>query len=318
MQLIGYRTIKTAIGAVMAILIAQSFNLEYAVSAGIITILSIQNTKRKSVKVAFQRFIASIIALLLSVTIFNTFGYHIVTFGIFLFLFIPLTVSLNLQEGIVISSVLVSHLLLEESVSIFWLKNEMALVIIGIAVALMLNLYMPSIEANIKEEQKIIEEKMKEILIKMADALKREELELNDEEIFSFLENKLKNTRKLAYINLNNYFLTDASYYVQYIEMRIQQFETIKGMRQHFQRFFMKFEQSIMIAEFTERVAESIYEENTAEKLINELNNLREDFRKMALPVTREEFENRAMLFQFLNDMEKFLVIKNEFKKNLD
>ncbi|MCX8025858.1 MAG: hypothetical protein N3A60_11720, partial [Thermanaerothrix sp.] len=44
----------------------------------------------------------------------------------------------------------------------------------------------PSIEANIKEEQKIIEEKMKEILIKMADALKREELELNDEEIFSF------------------------------------------------------------------------------------------------------------------------------------
>ncbi|EYE88532.1 hypothetical protein Q428_07590 [Fervidicella metallireducens AeB] len=167
MQLIGYRTIKTAVGAVIAILISQSFNLEYAVSAGIITILSIQNTKRKSVKIAFQRFIASIIALLLSVTIFNLFGYHIVTFGIFLFLFIPLTVSLNLQEGIVISSVLVSHLLLEESVEIFWLKNELALVIIGIAVALILNLYIPSIEANIKEEQKIIEEKMKQVLLKM-------------------------------------------------------------------------------------------------------------------------------------------------------
>nr|WP_242847796.1 hypothetical protein [Fervidicella metallireducens] len=133
--------------------------------------------------------------------------------------------------------------------------------------------------------------------------------------MFSFLESKLKKTRKLAYVNLNNYFLTDASYYVQYIEMRMQQFETIKGMRQHFQRFFMKYEQSVMIAEFTERVAESIYEENTAEILIKELNILRDNFRKMPLPVTREEFESRAMLFQFLNDVENFLVIKNEFKK---
>ena len=35
----------------------------------------------------------------------------------------------------------------------------------------------------------------------------------------------------------------------------------------------------------------------------------------MPLPTTREEFENRAMLFQFLNDMEQFLKDKNEFKK---
>jgi uncharacterized membrane protein YgaE (UPF0421/DUF939 family) len=99
--------------------------------------------------------------------------------------------------------------------------------------------------------------------------------------------------------------------------MRIQQFETIKRMKEHFKKFFMTYEQTIMMADFTEQVARSLYEENTCEQLIKDLNKLRENFRKMALPSTREEFENRAMLFQFLNDMEQFLQIKNEFKQNL-
>ena len=36
----------------------------------------------------------------------------------------------------------------------------------------------------------------------------------------------------------------------------------------------------------------------------------------MPLPKTREEFENRAQLLQFLNDMEDLLVIKRNFVLN--
>ena len=35
----------------------------------------------------------------------------------------------------------------------------------------------------------------------------------------------------------------------------------------------------------------------------------------MELPKNRTEFENRALLFQFLNDLEDFLSVKKEFKK---
>lgn len=45
MKFIGYRTLKTAIGATIAMSIAGALGLKYSVSAGIITILSIQNTK---------------------------------------------------------------------------------------------------------------------------------------------------------------------------------------------------------------------------------------------------------------------------------
>ena len=40
---------------------------------------------------------------------------------------------------------------------------------------------------------------------------------------------------------------------------------------------------------------------------------LRSEFKKMELPKTREEFESRAQLLQFLNDMEEFLLIKRNF-----
>lgn len=317
MKFFGYRTLKTGIGAAVAMILAKQLGLQYAVSAGIITILSIQSTKKKSVKVALQRMAAVILALAMSSLTFKTIGYSEVAFGVFLLLFIPATVRLNVSEGIVVSSVLATHLLIEKSVAMSLICNELSLMAVGASVALLFNLYMPSIEGHIKEDQAYIEERMKKILICMSKALKEQHMALEEDELFGELEAKLHKGRKLAYKNLNNYFLRDESYYVQYMEMRVQQFETIKHMKEHFQRFFMTYEQNIMIADFTEQVGSSLYEENSCEQLLKELNLLRESFRKMALPETREEFENRAMLFQFLNDMEQFLLIKNEFKQNL-
>ena len=60
------KTIKIAFAAVAAILFAELLNLEYAVTAGIITILSIQNTKKETFKTAWNRGVAFACALLLS------------------------------------------------------------------------------------------------------------------------------------------------------------------------------------------------------------------------------------------------------------
>lgn len=323
MKFIGYRTLKTGVGTAISMIIAQKLGLQYPVSAGIITILSIQSTKRQSVEMALKRIGACILALLIATILFKTMGYYYVVFGLFLLIFIPITVKFNLQEGIVVSSVLVTHLLVERSVSLFWITNELFLMIVGAGIALVLNLYMPNIENKIKEDQIYIEDKMKEILLNMAEALKKHDASkkhdnlIKEEHLFSDLEKKLKSSRKRTYKNLNNYFLLDVSYYVQYIEMRRKQFKTMKRMREHSQYFFMTYEQTIMISDFTVKVAKCIYEENTAEKLLKDVDSLRKNFKEMPLPLTREEFENRAMLFQFLNDMEEFLKIKKEFREQL-
>lgn len=78
----------------------------------------------------------------------------------------------------------------------------------------------------------------------------------------------------------------------------------------------MKYEQTILLSEFTNNVAINIHEDNDCIELINKLALLRREYEMMELPKNRDEFENRALLFQFLNDLEDFLIIKKEFKES--
>ena len=98
--------------------------------------------------------------------------------------------------------------------------------------------------------------------------------------------------------------------------MRKNQFNIIKKLRSHFEKFYMSFEQTHMISKFTKSVADQIKDTNDCKELLEELEVLKNDFKKMALPKTREEFENRAQLLQFLNDMEDLLTMKRNFVLN--
>jgi uncharacterized membrane protein YgaE (UPF0421/DUF939 family) len=318
MKFIGYRTLKTAIGAAIAMVIAASFGLKYGTAAGVIVILSVQSTKKQSIRIAVQRMGACLLALFLSSVLFSLLGYNAYVFGVFLLIFIPLAAKFRFNEGIVVSSVLVTHLLVEKTTAASLIINELLLMLIGIGVALLLNLYMPSIDKKIRADQQAVEELIREILRHMSAALGQCAVSLKEDKLFNDLELRIKKGRERAYKNLNNSLFSDNSYYAKYMDMRYQQLKALKNIRKHFERFSISYKQNEMIAGFTLKLSNSIHEYNTAEGLLKSLQDLRESFRSMELPKTREEFENRAMLYQFLNDLEQFLLIKNDFKKNMD
>ena len=91
------------------------------------------------------------------------------------------------------------------------------------------------------------------------------------------------------------------------------QLDTIRRMKKHLLRFNMTYEQTVILSKFTEDVSKEIYENNDCINLINKLDSIRRIYETIELPKTRGEFENRALLFQFLNDLEEFLVIKKDF-----
>lgn len=316
-KFIGLRTFKTAVGSTLAIIMAGSLGLKYASAAGIITILSVHNTKKTSITLAMQRIESTILALFISGLLFLTFGYNPIVFGVYLMIFIPLTAILKITDGIVVSSVLVTHLLVEKSVSLALIKNELLLMTIGAGIGIILNIYMPKIEGKIKENQNDIEEYMKKILFQMAYSLRNQSVHIEEEKVFNDLDNKLNEGTERAYRNLNNYIINEVKYYVQYMEMRTLQYEILKYMRMHFVKFYMNFQQTEMVAAFTEKVALNFGEYNTAEVLLEELKRVMEACKIQELPKSREEFENRAMLFQFLNDMEYLLEVKKNFSKNI-
>lgn len=316
-KFIGLRTFKTAVGATLAIFISGALELRYAVAAGIIVILSIQSTKKTSILLALQRFGSTVLALFIAGILFTMVGYNPIAFGLYLTIFIPLAVKFKVSDGIVVSSVLVTHLLVEKSISPYWIRNELLLMFVGAGIGILFNIYMPKIEGEIKEDQRDIEEKMRKILIYMAKTLRTQSVYIGEEKLFQSLETRLREGSERVYRNLNNYANEEAKYYVRYMEMRNHQFEILKYMRGNFVRFYMTFQQTEIVAAFTERVALSLHEYNSAEGLLEDLKGIFEFFSIQSLPKTREEFENRAMLFEFLKDLEHLLEVKRNFSLSL-
>lgn len=315
MKFFNNSTFKMAISATIAIFIAQGFKLEFAVTAGVIAILSIQNTKREALIIGARRIISATIAVILSYLLYVLLGNNPLVFGVVLLIFIPIAKKLKIEEGIAVGAVLSTHLLVNNNIDLGWIVNEEAITFIGIGVASLFNLYMPSLDDEFNENKETIEKLYRDIISDMAKSLVTKAIPVNEKKRLEEVESLVEDTRGLAYkINNNNLFKKNL-YFVDYIEMRAKQLEAIKRMMSHFSRFSITYDQTLIMSKFTENIANNIYADNDCVELICKLNNLRNNYKEMQLPKTRDEFENRAMLFQFLNDLEDFLLIKKEFKR---
>lgn len=315
---IGYRTVKTAVGAAAALFLAQALDLQFYSSAGILVILCVQNTKRKSLKVSLHRLGACLLSILFSFVIFETIGYNALAIGLLLLLFIPTAVMLRIEEGIVTSSVIVMHIYSVKTVTWPFVWNEVCILIIGIGIALLVNLYMPSVERELQRYQQLVEEYFKLLLHEMAVYLQRRESDWDGKEMIEAHE-LLHQAKALAFQKLENHFTREDDYYYRYFTMRIRQFEILERVMPLVASLSWTYEQSEMVSEFIESVGAAVRPESTGLISLQYLHELRKQFRVMPLPTTREEFETRAMLLQLLNEMEQYLIIKSEFKgKHID
>lgn len=313
-KIIYLKTFKMALSATIAITIAEHLGLKFGVTAGVISILSILNTKKESMRVGSRRLMACLTAIILSFALYQIFGNTTFIFGFFLLIFIPITETFKIQEGLVPGAVLSTHLLTSSNINPEWIINEIGLTVIGIGVAFFFNLYAPSLEKEFEKNKKSIESNYRLILSHMSKSLLNNTTSAYEDVIIAKAEKKVKETMDLAYKIKDNSLFKDEEYYINYVEMRMMQMDTLKRMKKHLKRFYMQYEQTKILSAFTEEVAVDIYEENDCIVLIDRLSDLKKEYKEMELPKSREEFENRALLFQFLNDLEDFLVIKRDYK----
>ncbi len=318
MKYLDNLAVKMSISAAIAFEIGNLLNVQFSAVAAVIAILSIQDTRKKSLEFAKKRIIACTVSILLSFVIYNYIGQNFITFGVFLIIFIPITSKLDVLEGMVPASVLSTHLLLAEQINFNWIVNEFLITFIAISVASIANLFMPSYEKKFNEDKEYIEEGYKKILTKMSKSLITYTIDIDEGKLMEDIEKRLYSALDNAYKIANNKFSKGNSYYVEYVNMRINQFDTIKKLRSHFEKFYMSFEQTHMIAKLTKKVADQLHESNDCKELLEDVEVLRKDFKVMPLPKTREEFENRAQLLQFINDLEDLLEMKRNFVLNND
>ncbi|MEH7249719.1 aromatic acid exporter family protein [Neobacillus niacini] len=310
---IGYRTIKTALGTAISILIAQQFGLENFASAGILTILCIKVTKRKSLRASWDRFLACVLAMPFSSLFFELIGYHPIVIGIMLLFFIPTVVMFKANDGIVTSSVIILHIYMANKLSLALFLNELGVIIIGIGVALVINVYMPSADHRLKQYQARIEKNFKAIFCEMVTYLKTGESDWSGKEITE-TATLLEEAKSFAYRDVENHFLREENEYFHYFKMREKQFEIIERVLPIVTSLTVTLPQGKMIAEFLEELSENIWPGNTAHIYLGKLSEMNKEFEEMELPQTREEFEVRAALLQLVKELNAYLIIKSSFK----
>ncbi len=308
---------KIAVGSTLAILLASSIGLDYSISAGIITLLTIQDTKKETIFISLKRIIAFLIATILALILFSNFGFTTIPFGVFLFLFVGGCSMVKLQDGIAMNSVLATHYILSNSISIQMITNEALLLFIGAGIGTLINLYMPSNIKQIREVQERIESDLRKILFRMAYFLREADKSNYKDLCFTPLQEDINLGLTYAYANMNNTLFQESEYFIRYMEMRKHQLQILTEIYKKIISLHSVPKQALPISLFIESIANSLAESNNAKGLIQLEDSLEEEYRQSSLPLTREEFEDRAVLYMILKDFKMFLLVKEQFADTL-
>ncbi|HEM5144981.1 TPA: aromatic acid exporter family protein [Streptococcus suis] len=309
---LSLRTIKLIFATVLAIYLATALGLSYATAAGIIAILSVLDTRKSSFKMARNRLFSTLLALTIAVLTFALFGFGIWTLGIYLALYVPLAYRFNWEAGIAPSTVLVTHLLLEQDISLIFWGNELALFLIGAGLALLFNLYMPSQEKQIEAYHDQVEDLIKQILLRFEAFLLNGDGR-NEAELITQLDKTLDEALKVVYLDRHNQLFQQTNYQVHYFEMRAAQNKILRTMAGNINKCLLEGRENVILSSLFERAAQQLSRENSAKELLLDIELFHATFRERPLPQTREEFETRATLFQLLHDMEAFIRLKVDF-----
>ncbi|MGL4997586.1 MAG: aromatic acid exporter family protein [Cetobacterium sp.] len=311
-----HKVIKTALGSFLAYYIADYFGIKYGLTASIIAIISIQATKSDSIKITIERFLAVILGMSLFIFLSFFLGYQYVTFGLFILIFMPLCIKFRITQGFLVTTVLATHILSEKAISVNFLLNEFYVLILGLFIGNLLNLYMPTNSKAIDNTKSKVDSVLKTILIDIAESLQCSCVSVNENKNFKLLKSTIEEGRKFSLLDYDNSLFDKCNENLDFFSLRRRQYRILTRMRTCFSRLYITHEYSLIIADFIWKVADSVSIDGNTVPLIKEHKNLTELFSNFPLPKTRAEFENRATLFQLLQEMEEFLKSKIEFQSN--
>lgn len=306
-------TIKISFAAILAIVVAQFLNLEFAVSAGIVAILSVQPTKKETLKTALSRFLAFAVALVISGLLFNFLGFTVYVFFIYLVIFILICQWRGWISSMAMDSVLISHFLTLGKTGPSEILNEVLLFVVGVGFGILVNIFLHKKTDYIEDLKNQTDEKIKLVLHRMSLRILNPDFADYDGTCFNGLNQSLFVAKKQAEENFNNQFTSSDTFDKRYLLMRENQTKILHEMFKCVRNIKTVPGTAQMVADFLEKVSVEYHKDNDVLLLLEELRKIREKMKLVELPKDRAEFEDRANLFTLLERLQEFLELKKEF-----
>lgn len=312
--------LKIGIGSSTALTIASFLNLQNAASAGIITLLTILTTKWETIRLSWARILTYGIAVSLAFILFHLPLASWVMYAIYIFLLVMINEAMDWKSTLSVNAVIGTHFLATRDFAPGFILNEFMLVLIGIVVAYIMNMFSHNRNhrLSIISHVKTVEARLQHILAEMAGYLRNQEDSWDVWEDLENLENDLKDYILDAYEYEGNTFHSHSGYYLSYFEMRLEQCMEFYSLHTEMKRMRKMPVQAEMIADYMLYLKDYVVENNSPEEQFEKLQEMVEKMRKQPLPADYEEFESRAILYHVLSQLEAFIEHKDKFVKDLD
>lgn len=316
MRKIFINTLKTAAAAILAILIAERLGLAFAVSAGIVAILTIQPTKKETLRTAAGRLYAFLAALLIAYVCFQLLGVTNEGFFLYLVIFILCCQYFGWYSAMAMDSVLISHFLTVSNMGREAVLNELAIFAIGVGIGILVNLHLRKNTDYMERLKRRTDEQIRLALSRMSERILDKDLTDYNGSCFQRIDASVREAKDMAQTNYLNQFGKKDTGDMEYLAMRERQIHVLYEMYKRVRRLRTTPVTAEAISDFLKKMSQEYHSENSAEELLEEFYRIDGMMKAAPLPTERAEFEDRAQLYALLRDMEEFLLIKKEFIKN--
>ncbi len=308
---IGFRTLKTAVGMTLGVIICKLLGLDNYASSAILVVLCIKHTKMHSLTAIISRLVSCLLILFLGSAIFSILGQHAIVLGLIVLLFIPLTVVLNAQEGVITSCVILLHVFNAKTIDGHLIINEILLLIVGLGIAFIMNLMMPSLDKTLKRYKNDIEHQITDVFIAFDKACKQQNHDLNI--TFEPLVLNIKKAKSLAFRDVKNHFVRNENSYYHYFDMREEQVELLKRMKFLIENIQTKDPILEHISQLLCEIGHNVNSNDYTALRLHSLYEIRLSLDELPLPKTHQALNSRANIIQLLNELEEYLNIKSHF-----
>lgn len=307
--------LKISVGSCAAMYIAELLNLQFAVSAGSITLLTLLTTKWETLRLSLVRLLSFAATVLLSYLFFEHIPGDWIAYGVFLFVMTAALEGFGWRAALSVNAVICTHFLTTDDFSAAFILNEFLLVLLGISIAVLLNLFNNNAAQKRLIEARVttVEAGLTGILGELALYLRSDTDEADVWGDIKRLENDIDEYIDMAHEYQDNTFSAQPGYYIDYFEMRARQIGVLHNLHNEIDRMRGLPRQAEIVADYIMYLKNFVTEMNDPAPQIERLNVIFEDMREEELPETREEFENRALLYHILMDLEEFLKYKRRF-----
>lgn len=308
-------TVKISLAAMIATATATMLELDFAISAGTVAILTIQPTKRETIRTALGRLLAFVSALLIAAVSYGLLGYTLWGFMLFLLLYIFVCQAIGWYSSMAINSVLISHFLTAENMDLHALFNECQIFAIGMSIGVIANLHLRKNVNYIEELKESTDNQIRMILYQIADRILDRGIADKGGDYFAALRDSIRRAKNVADTNYNNQLRIRDDYDIEYIRMRERQCQVLYEMYKTVHQIHTAPITSQRISDFLKEMSAVYHKTNTGKQLLSQFEELDAGMKSKPLPTERLEFEDRARLFNLLRQIEEFIQIKFEFSE---